>query len=400
MSKNKVLWLKVSSIAAVQAAITLTWVIYNLYLPLLLVQFGLSKQLAISLLIGENILESVIEPVFGGLSDRHQQLFGSRVPLISIGIVLSSTLFIILPSLVIFFSPAQFSVQWLLPVLAVLWAGAMAIFRAPTMTLLRRCAPSDKLPQAASVLTLVGGIVGAFRFDAFGVILNLGAGFAFALGSFSLLVAAGVLRLLNPDVLPTLEKRKLAKVSPLLLSLIFTLGVWVSWSLRFVMPTVSQVLKLQFGQDNGKLAMTIFMVMLGLAALPAGKIATKLGDSWGMQLGSIGSVLALSLLILLPDSNLKILAIAMLITFFSLVLNGIIPFTFGLVPPERSGLGVGMYFGGLGAGFSSFDLIFAQLNSITFETRIIGAIVSLLLVFCWLLISNKLQKPNPKQNIN
>gem|GEM_PF-5934912 len=36
----------------------------------------------------------------------------------------------------------------------------MAIFRSPTMALLGRCATNDGLPKAASILTLVGGIIG------------------------------------------------------------------------------------------------------------------------------------------------------------------------------------------------------------------------------------------------
>ena len=86
----------------------------------------------------------------------------------------------------------------------------MEIFRAPTLSLLGRCANADNLPQATSILTLVGGIVGAFRFDAFGVILQLGAGFAFALGSFTLLIAGGILRWLNPIAIAEENHRQLA----------------------------------------------------------------------------------------------------------------------------------------------------------------------------------------------
>jgi MFS family permease len=79
------LWIKVWGIAAVQGSITLTWVIYNLYFPLLLVEFGFSQQSAITILIVENALASIAEPIFGELSDRQQRLFGSKIPLISLG---------------------------------------------------------------------------------------------------------------------------------------------------------------------------------------------------------------------------------------------------------------------------------------------------------------------------
>ena len=117
---TKILWIKVWSIAAVQASITLTWVIYNLYFPLLLVEFGFTKELAVSILIIENALESIAEPIFGQLSDRQQRLFGSKIPLISWGIILSSVLFILFPCLVIF-NLEPILTKWFMPMLAIVW---------------------------------------------------------------------------------------------------------------------------------------------------------------------------------------------------------------------------------------------------------------------------------------
>ncbi len=42
MSNRIIIWAKVWGIAATQGTITLSWVIYNIYFPLLLVQFGFS----------------------------------------------------------------------------------------------------------------------------------------------------------------------------------------------------------------------------------------------------------------------------------------------------------------------------------------------------------------------
>ena len=274
----------------------------------------------------------------------------------------------------------------------------MATFRAPTMSLLGRCAANDKLPQAASILTLVGSIIGAFRFDAYELIINLGTGFAFAIGSFSLLIAAFILRRLNPSNLSRDRQRQNqpVKTSLLLLCLIFTTGIWVSWSLKFIMPAVNEILKLQFGADNGKLAMTIFTIFLGLAALPAGKIATEFNNFKTMLLGAMGTIFALILLTLMPSN---ILPIFLLIICFSLILNGILPLILNMVPSEKSGLGMGLYFGGLGAGMSSFDLTFARFKIIDFEINIIYAIVFLCLLCCWLIFFKKQSTKNDLFNI-
>ncbi len=55
-SGSGVLWLQVSGLAAVQGAITLSWIVYRLYLPQLFGQFGFPQEFAATVLIVENVL--------------------------------------------------------------------------------------------------------------------------------------------------------------------------------------------------------------------------------------------------------------------------------------------------------------------------------------------------------
>lgn len=63
-------WYKIIGLATLQGAITLTWLIYNIYLPKLLIGFGFAPALAVTLLIVENAIAVILEPLFGSLSDR------------------------------------------------------------------------------------------------------------------------------------------------------------------------------------------------------------------------------------------------------------------------------------------------------------------------------------------
>ena len=389
MSDRIIVWTKVWSIAATQGAITLCWVIYNLYFPSLLVQFGFSKEFAVTLLIAENALEAIVEPVFGAISDNQQEKIGSKIPLISVGIVISSVLFILLPIVAIFITPAQIW-RWTLPGLAVLWAFAMAIFRAPTMALLGQTAPTNKLPQAASILSLIGGVIGAFRFDAYGVILKLGAGFAFTIGSIALLAAGATLRWLNPSSMPRSESEEIpreTKRNYFKLGLICVTGISVAWSLRFLIPAVSKSLTLEWGEANTKIAMTLFFVGLGLAALPVGKIATEWGNSRGILLGCALTILGSNLLNRLNFANATLFLTITIIVGFTFVLNGAIPFVIALVDRAQSGFGLGMYFGGLSAGISFFDIIFKNLLNLPSSFNLTGATLSLFFVIIWIVLS-------------
>jgi Na+/melibiose symporter-like transporter len=101
-SQPSILWVQVLALAGLQAAITLTWLVYNLYLPKLLTQFGFPASLAVGLLVLENALSVVLEPLMGGLSDQAIRWLGSRFPFISAGVILASTLFIAIPCIVTF----------------------------------------------------------------------------------------------------------------------------------------------------------------------------------------------------------------------------------------------------------------------------------------------------------
>lgn len=386
---RNILWAKVWAIAAMQGAITLCWTIYKLYLPLLLTEVGIAKEVATAVLILENALETFIEPIFGALSDRQQQIFGSKLPVISLGVILSSALLVAIPALTIFSNDNDL-LQWFFIVSIIAWASVMAIFRSPAMSMLGRCANSEVLPQAASLLTLTGGVIGAFRFDVYGIIVNLGAGFAFTIGSLTLLGAAAWLRWANPPEPAIALEDNTARISIPKLCLVFMTGFTVGWGLRLLIPTVNKVLTAELGDSYTKLAMTLFFVVLGLAALPAGQIASKLGNSKGMIVGAMGTIVVLLTLLVLPDGIIRIVAIALIALLFSLVLNGAIPFALSQVPQSRGGLGVGMYFGGFGGGISLFDFLGTKLSELNFNHGVIACSIAFLLAIVWIAIASNI----------
>ncbi len=366
-NSKQVLWLQVCGLAMVQGAIALSWVIYNFYLPKLLVQFGFSKSLAISLLILENALAVFMEPLMGSLSDQKQRWFSSRFPFITVGVLLSSALFIAIPCVVTFVPPTTV-LKFILPVLVIAWALAMTVFRSPVLSLLGRYAMPKSLPMAASVLTLIGGTIGSFRIAANDLLLSLGPVVTFASGSFVLLGSAAVLRFIHPPEIVSNEPvDKHQAESPLPISfpglgLIFVLGGSFAWGYRLLLDAVSKFLKLELNSENIQLQMVIFGITAAMAALPAGLIAKKIGNRNAMLAGSAVVVL---LMLLLPLVGTNILLLAFLAISSSFVLNGTIPFALEMVPPNRGGLGIGMYFGGVGLAMSIFGSVFNQPQAIS-----------------------------------
>jgi MFS family permease len=369
-----ILWPRVGAIATVQGAITLTWVIYALYLPQLLEQVGLSADLALTILIVEHLLEAVIEPVFGGLSDRTQFRLGHRFPLIILGVILASALFIALPAIAIFSNSTEIG-AWLLPSVAIAWASAMAIFRSPALVLLAKTAPVEALPQAASLLTLSSQAIGAFRFVAYGFILSLGPGITFALGSMVLLGAIAFLRVQHPPNAPVATATPLPPVAfPWrAIASILPTALGIAWGLRFVAATVATALRTQLGESRSEWGLAIFFLTIAIASIPAGAIATRWGNAKAMIGGAIATMVGLVLVVGASFSTLVIWVVAIAISLaFSFVLNGAIPFVLGLVPSQQAGLGLGFYFGTFGAGMSFFDLLISLNQLSAFAVALMG----------------------------
>ena len=385
MTQTQIQWRRLGGIVAVQSSITLAWVIYSLYLPDLLVQLGFAKQLAGVLLIIEHALEALIEPIFGDLSDRSQWRIGTRFPWITLGIGLASACFILLPAIALFAPPSS-PWRWLFPLVAILWASAMAIFRSPVMALLRQAAPHPKLPIAASCLTLVQQLISAFRFTAYGVILSVGPMFTFAMGSFVLLGAATVLRQVTPPIQPQPSTKRLPPMSIRVLVVLVGTAVGIGWGLRFIFSVMAQVSAAQLGEASGW-GLLGFGVLLALSALPAGRLASQLGNVRIMVGGLVMTALLLAVIPSVASSPLVTIAVILMGFAFSAVLNGMAPLVLALVPGERTGLGFGAYFGAFGGAISFFGLFFSGFSGLGLQASV-GAI-ALILASCFVVIGQQ-----------
>ena len=384
-SQSAILWGQVGGLAAVQAAITLTWMIYRIYLPQLLAAFGFpGLEHVVSIL--EDALAVALEPIMGGLSDKQRQWMGSRFPLISLGTILSSALFIAIPAVFIFGKPYQ-AFRWLLPVMLVAWALAMAVFRAPAVSLIGQYAVKTKLPQAMSVLILIGGLAGAARPIAGDFILSLGPAITFTIGSLVLLGAVGVLRSQKPDMAVAETPINPTTNQPLsipLLGLIAVIGMSVACGTRLMLGEIfPKVLETQLVGTDVKLLMVGIAIALAFASLPAGIVATRAGNQRVTIAGLVLAAFLLLALVFAQGAGTVCFLIIALIPSYSLVANGTIPFVLSLVPPHRGGLGVGVYFGGFSLAMSLYGLIFGRVLGISLvQAAIIGAIAFLLAGAC------------------
>lgn len=354
--------------AAVQAAIALMWVIYNVYLPALLAQFGFPLTVATAILIGENLLSSLIEPVMGSVSDRMQQSIGTRLPLISLGVIVASACFIAIPTVAVLGGTLTGVFRWILPVMLVAWALTMSLFRSPVLSLLGQYAFATQLPQAASILTLMGAMVGAMAPFSSRLILQLGPAPTFTIGSLVLLAAVAILRTVHssshfvPIVSPSIEPPVQPKLSPVRLALVFAVGLTVTVGFRLLMQTFPKVLQAEMPEANAPLILGLISIAIVLAAIPCGILSTRIGGATAMLTGLGSMAIGLALLLFVKSVGFAALLAIGLGIAFSLVSNGSIPFALSMVPAKKAGLGTGIFFSG---GAIGSGLLFKGLTGIS-----------------------------------
>jgi hypothetical protein len=350
-------WQPVLAMALMQGAIVLCWIVYRLYIPDLLGQFGFPKDSSVIILAIEGFLAVLIEPMFGSLSDRQKTLWGLRGPFVTIGVLISAGLLLLLPSIVLLGNPESF-IRWLFVALVILWAMAMAMFRSPMLARLGEFACQRDWPYAASILTLVGTLAGTLALPASKqIVKGLGAGPAFAISSIILLLSATLLnRSQTTQVrLPavTTDEQQPATKNLVLVAIV---GSTITMGVILIQQLIGLV-----GKEQTPVLMTLFLVVQLVTVLPLGLAAKH----WGNLQTMIGGLFLLAigfLMLILP--GIHAVAVLMLGVGMSCIGVGTIPFALSMVPLTRGGLGIGCYFGGAalaGALFNVFMSLAHQL---------------------------------------
>ncbi len=351
---RRLLWLSVCALAALYGTFSLGWMIYRVHLPAQMTQLGFSEQAVPLLLLVEALLTIAVEPWAGAISDHTHRQQQSRWPLIFWGVVLSSLLFVVFSTQVSFIASTLIT-RWAIVLLLLAWAVAMSLFRSPALALLRSFAPTEKLPQAASLLTLAFGLTAAATPLASPLVLKLGLTLSFTLAAILILAAALWLRSSLPAVPASPASSPNLVLQPVRfgsLARIFGLGFATMLAFRLAVETFPKLLKAQIPGIQPPLFVGLLLITLGLAALPIGKLALRQGNSRIMQLGAAVATLFLLLMPFCQSAGLAVVNAIGLGLGFSAIWNGVLPAALMQVSVDRAGLGVGMLFAGVAAAAS------------------------------------------------
>ena len=130
-------------------AISVTWSIYNAFVPKILSNFISSTTIIGFIMTIDNYFALFLQPAVGILSDKVDTKHGKRMPFIMVGMPLS-VVFIILV--------ANYKNLPMLITFIVLMNLSMSIFRSPVVALMPDITPKENRSKANSIINLMGGI--------------------------------------------------------------------------------------------------------------------------------------------------------------------------------------------------------------------------------------------------
>lgn len=142
--------------------------------------------------------------------------------------------------------------------------------------------------------------------------------------------------------------------------------------LLLLFNTFPQILGSQVPGANKSLILGGIFIALALTAIPSGNLASRLGNRRAMTYSLVAMGGLTALMVLIRNDVLAVGIALALGGTFSLVSNGTIPFALAMVPPDKAGLGTGIYFSGGAVASSVFGVLFSQPNSLS---PLVGALI-------------------------
>ncbi len=288
------------------ASLSVTWGLYNIFMPLLLRDFVSSSGVRGAIMGIDNVLGLLFVPLIGALSDRLDGRLGKRLPFLVVSMPLAAVLFAVLP-----FSRASL---WTLLAVDIVFLLAMTAFRAPLAALMPdHVAPSHR-PWANAVITMLGAVGGALALLLVAPLADTAIWIPFAVAGGVTLVAAVAVRAVSQAHPPFVVEGVIQEDSPLLLGLIkqsakvfdprqgpvfyLLLAVFFCFfGYSALEAQFSTFVTEEFGLSGGRAGLMMGATIVGfvLLALPAGTMVKRLGDVNTMRFGTASLALWLTI---------------------------------------------------------------------------------------------------------
>lgn len=325
-------------------SISLTWAIYNAFVP-----FFLEKFIASTFIIGfimtiDNYLALFIQPWIGRKSDRTSTRFGRRMPYLLIGMPLAA--------LCTAFIPFHISL-WTLLLFTVTMNLAMSLFRSPTVALMPDITPDRERSRANGIINFMGGVGAIIAFAIGSKLYDLHESFPFMLAAVLMIVSMVILYVKIKEKRDTLydvpaEQPEISFRAELDKSTVFLLLAIFFWFVSYqgveAMFTLYGKNHLGLAESEASFSLVFYSLALVVFAIPSGFLGAKFGKKRMIMIGIAG--LAATFVAMIWVDSLWTLRILLLAggTFWACININSYPYVVGMGEDRKIGTRTGLYY--------------------------------------------------------
>ena len=350
---NRINWPQLASLAGLYASVIIGWIAYYNYQPQLLEAYGF-VHFTFLLFVAQGLILVITPPIAGKLGDKYRKTAGHRLPIITAGISFAAMVFMAV-AFTLIINPGEI-LKWIFPFLIILWLFSMSIFTSPAISTVELFAPSNKLPAAMAIITLVSGLIYAIEPIIVDLIEFLGAPVTFVVGGVAVLVSGFFLKKTSSEaddsVTPATtqahnEGESEEKIDyPYVIALGMAFGIASTVMFNIFPDRYETTMHTVFQSMTGDFVVTLILAFSAFISIPIGSLVEKLGAKKSSLIGIIGVFLAMFGVLLFNNSSMTIVFTVLFSLLYTLVAVSTLPLALSKVPFQRKVFGVGVFFAG------------------------------------------------------
>ncbi|WP_151733080.1 SLC45 family MFS transporter ['Paenibacillus yunnanensis' Narsing Rao et al. 2020] len=392
-------------------SISITWSLYNAFVPFFLEKYVHSVALISFMMTIDNYFALFLQPWVGNRSDRTATRFGRRMPYLLVGMPLAAVLTMLLP-----FHSGLFTLLLFMMMMNL----AMSLYRSPTVALMPDITPDAQRTKANGLINFMGGVGSILAFGAGSFLYETSPALPFLVAGLITLLCLfivsrsikesrdGVNRIADPaakaagqDAADHSGPGTATGVSgkPPRISLLRQLDRTTVWLLAaiffwFVAYQGVETLFTLYGKNHlglseqaASFSLTFFSLAFVIFAIPSGWLGGRYGKRKVITIGVIG-LMTVFLLVSLTENLLALRGLLLLGGMFWACINiNSYPFVVATGTEESIGTRTGMYYlvSSL-AAISSPPLLGLLIDLTDYSILFYAAAVSMALALCSLFL--------------
>lgn len=332
-------------------SISLTWSIYNAFIPKMLSNYLQSAAVIGFIMTIDNYFALFIQPAVGGFSDSINTRFGRRMPFIMIGMPLAAIFLFLLPS----YKNLGMLIGFLF-----LTNLSMSIFRSPVIALMPDLTPPEHRSKANSIINFMGGMGAIMAYFLGSILWDKGKQYPFYMAGTLMLASLLILFLfikekrdaINYEIyIEAEEKKNLTRIKDLIhteKNTLFLLAAICSLFIGFqgieAFFTIYGEKFLNISVKTTVFSFTFISLSFLIFAIPAGIIGTKFGKKKAISIGIFGLIICFMILTFIRNINTIRCIFIICGIFWALININSYPLVIDMAPKNEVGTYTGLYY--------------------------------------------------------